>query len=105
MDIYDIYLIYPKTGGGRSFLKMKLFAGRGKVRFECILSNNGFPHPKTSRSVGVIFSKFLQSALFSKIHSYVAHVFQKRISSLKNDCFLTLVYQNAYIEYIHDLRN
>ena len=62
-------------------------------------------HPELGRSVGVIFSKFLQSALFSKIHSYVAHVFEKRISSLKNDSFLTLVYQNAYIEYIHDLRN
>ena len=53
------------------------------------------------------FSKFLQSALFSKIHSYVAPVFQKRISSLKMDYFSILVYQYANIEdirkQIHDL--
>ena len=55
--------------------------------------------------VGVIFSKILQSALFSKIYSYVAHVFQKRISSLKMDYFSLLVYQYAEMEYIRDPRN
>ena len=64
-----------------------------------------YGHPETSRSVGVIFSKFLQSALFSKIHSYVAPVFQKRISSLKMDYFSILVYQYADMEYIRDPRN
>ena len=62
-------------------------------------------HPEPGRSVGVNFSKFLQSALFSKIHSYVAPVFQKRISSLKMDYFSILVYQYANIEYIRDPRN
>ena len=62
-------------------------------------------HPKTSRSVGVIFSKFLQSASFSKIHSYVARVFKKRIFSVKIDYFSLLVYQYAYMEYIRDPKN
>ena len=53
----------------------------------------------------MIFSQFLQSAIFSKIHSYVARVFKKRISSLKMDYFTILVYQYAYMEYIRDPRN
>ena len=89
-----------------------IFAAPGQKNPPYLTKSGGNPprlatlvHPETLRSVGVIFSKFLQSALFSKIHSYVARVFKKRISSLEMDYFSILVYQYAYMEYIRDPRN